>query len=1099
LSVFLALFACDLNDDGNRRGDESSQVAAGSLTPRFYAASGVLSEVDSVHLRLKVVDGAEPTVAPVAVDLPWSAKSATMSGIPLRRKWQLEIYGTRGDDTVWYGTDTGTILEAGTVSRDLSSPSVVVKNFVPRPTILWKGSPLRSGTIVPPGDTVVVQAPDSAHLGIASDGLKPECELAASGTSQFVMRADGSYNLSLVACDEGRWDSRVVEVSWSVRTRDSIALVTRLDSVSGTWKSWTSPVRIAASNDLGVVWRAIAIRDTGVPTVADWKALEGMQASEHVGFYVDSNAVRVLVESSLEANDSVGKILVKARAVRGNLAVDSMRFWWKIHLPAIRGPVVTSERGFGQVRFSWMKMVGRDVRTWVEVDGKWTQVQPINEGATSYTLASGVAPGSLVRFRLVAVDPSSGRASDTVRDSATSRNPPPVPKFTVVNTRTDSAYVTLALGAYTESLEGVEWGVVYGRTYSSTMSFTKVADLATKPWIQQVGQGVFVFAVRAVRDDSTLVDTQWCEVKGLAANRPEMPQNLRLTRRTTDSLYWEWNANPERSYAVHWGNDPAQVVVAANQALLAPGTGRFARKIGSGDSSWIVVFAQPGGDSIGGASLGAFSNMARTRRIPSAVTNFKGFVEFDTSWRAELFTTWTGQPGLRYVVYDSTAVVDTTGVGQESLRWKLADTSRSQCEISIRALNSDSTLSTPVTVSLAVPRIRGFDPKVWSTWVGTRTANLRLEASVANKADSLRLVIPWTLDGSNLDTTVVFPGVGSSLGFAFDSARLRAHPSFELQYRWKNGDRSPLFGIALAFQPPEVGLRFDVGSGVEGDTVIVSSTSLPSGWSLDYRIHSITKGWESRSVAGRYGRGADSIRWRLVRTQASGPGDTTAFATTRIDHRQRIEVVFRDGTRSSIWTTRIAGRTWMAENLAYDIKGDSLDMCFAADSAKCATDGRRYSVSQIFDAQLGSTCDTVDWGGDALPGCQARLPTICPVGWKLPTNADWESLRSGGSGTETPSYRSGKWPAASLDKVDPFGFEATWPTWCYRHGASFGCYDSTLGTAYPSTDPGFPGTIHVAYFDAASSTLFSVALVAYYNATDVPRAPSYFPVRCVKE
>lgn len=1098
IALLASLFACDIHDDAVRGDVRPGATGAGTLTPRIQAQMGVLAPCDSVHLRLRLVDGQGAPELVAKADLPWSVKSATLTGVPLNRQWRLEVWGTTGSDTLWYGTDTGTLLDSGNLSRSTSSPSVVVKNFARAPAVFWKGLPLQNGARVMVGDTILVKAPDSTALGIGSDGARPDCFPGDPGEFRLVMAWEGSYNLTAVACADSLWDSRMLDVGWTAQVRDSISLLTHLDSAQGTWRDWTSPVRMATSNGLPVVWRAIASGDTSTPQDADWSALDASSAPRREGSEIDSNLIRALVDSALASTDSTGRILVKAWVVRGGVPVDSIRFWWKLHLPSVRRPVVTHTRGFGNVRFSWVKSDAREIRAWIGLGGTWTPAAIQTDGPYGYCLASGLGSGQLARLRLVAVDPTSGRTSDTLFDSAMSRNPPPVPRFTVVNSRTDSAYVTLTLGAHSGSIEGVSWSVAFGRSYSQQMSFTQVADLATTPWTRQVGEGTFVFAVRAIRDDSATVDTQWCEVAGLAANRPQMPQNLRLVRRTTDSLYWEWDANPDRGYLVHWGSDPGQEIVQANGADLEPGTGRFARRLGPGDSSWIAVFAKPGGDSTAGVSLGAFSGTARTRSVPAPVTDFGVAVGFGADFGVELVAKWTALPGLRYVVYDSTSALDTTVVGQESLRWSLSDTSRSGCDISIRALNSDSALSDPVSVAVSIPRVRGFDPAAWSTWVGSRSVNFRLEWAVSGAPDSLRIVAPWTLDGARLDTVVAFPQVGGSRALEHDSVRLRASPSLQLQYLWKNGDRSPLGALALDFQPPSLGMRFDVASGAGVDTVLVAHSAPPAGWSLDYRIHSLAKGWESRSTTGRYGSGVDSIRWRLVRDQ-TGSGDATAYATAGVDHRKRVEVVHRDGSRAEIWTTRIGGRTWMSQNLSYDIPGDSLDMCFSTDPAKCAIEGRRYSVSQIFGAPGGSACDTVDWDGRTTPGCQIATPSICPVGWRLPDNFDWEALRGVANGIATPSLRTGKWPIQSRDQVDPFGFHATWPTWCYRQGGEFGCYDTSLGTAYPSSDPGFPGTIHVAYFDTDASTPFSVALVAYYNATDVPRAPSYFPVRCVKE
>lgn len=1098
--LLASLFACDIHDDAPRGDVRPGATGVGTLTPRIQAVTGALAPCDSVHLRLRLTDEQKTPELAASADVPWSAKSATLTGVPLNRKWRLEVWGTTGSDTLWYGTDTGTLLEAGNLSRNTSSPSVVVKNFAKAPAVFWKGRPLENGAMVLIGDTILVKSPDSTALGIGSDGARPDCFPADPGEFRLVMALEGSYNITAVACGDDLWDSRMLEVGWTAQVRDSISLLTRLDPVHGTWRDWTSPVRMATSNGLPVVWRAIASGDTSTPQDADWSALDASSAPRREGSEIDSNLVRSLVDSALASTDSTGRILVKAWAVRGDAPVDSIRFWWKLHLPSVRRPVVTHTRGFGNVRFSWVKSDAREIRAWIGLDGTWTPAAIQTDGPYGYCLASGLGSGQLARLRLVAVDPTSGRTSDTLFDSAMSRNPPPVPRFMVVNSRTDSAYVTLTLGAHSESIEGVSWSVAFGPSYSDQMSFTQVADLATTPWTRQVGEGTFVFAVRAIRDDSATVDTQWCEVAGLAANRPQMPQNLRLVRRTTDSLYWEWDANPDRGYLVHWGSDPGQEIVQVNGADLEPGTGRFARRLGPGDSSWIAVFAKPGGDSTAGVSLGAFSGTARTRSVPAPVTDFGVAVGFGADFGVELVAKWTALPGLRYVVYDSTSALDTTVVGQGSLRWSLSDTSRSGCDISIRALNSDSTLSDPVSVAVSIPRVRGFDPAAWSTWVGSRSVNFRLESAVPGAPDSLRIVAPWTLDGARLDTVVAFPQVGGSRALEHDSVRLHASPSVQLQYLWKNGDRSPLGALALDFQPPSLGMRFDVASGAGVDTVLVAHSDPPPGWSLDYRIHSLAKGWESRSTTGRYGSGVDSIRWRLVRDQTTGPLDATAYATAGIDHRKRVEVVHRDGSRAEIWTTRIGGRTWMAQNLSYDIPGDSLDMCFSTDPARCATDGRRYSVSQIFALAGGTACDTVE--SSELPGgaCVPSGAGICPVGWRLPTSSDWEMAGEVAGAAGDPSwFRSGTWPGISRPLVDRFGMDLTWPGWCFRQGQYWGCHDSTMGVAYPSSEESISGTISGAYFDVGDATPIWSAMLWYFNPDDVPRAPSYFPVRCVKE
>jgi len=80
-------------------------------------------------------------------------------------------------------------------------------------------------------------------------------------------------------------------------------------------------------------------------------------------------------------------------------------------------------------------------------------------------------------------------------------------------------------------------------------------------------------------------------------------------------------------------------------------------------------------------------------------------------------------------------------------------------------------------------------------------------------------------------------------------------------------------------------------------------------------------------------------------------------------------------------TVNINGQVWMAENLNYNPSmGNSV--CYNNDSANCVTYGRLY-----------------DW---------STANGVCPSGWHLPSNADWDRLyryADGTSGMSSP-YKS---------------------------------------------------------------------------------------------
>jgi len=77
-------------------------------------------------------------------------------------------------------------------------------------------------------------------------------------------------------------------------------------------------------------------------------------------------------------------------------------------------------------------------------------------------------------------------------------------------------------------------------------------------------------------------------------------------------------------------------------------------------------------------------------------------------------------------------------------------------------------------------------------------------------------------------------------------------------------------------------------------------------------------------------------------------------------------------------TVKIGEQLWMAENLNCYVAGSK---CYGDDPANCDKYGRLYN-----------------W---------ARAREVCPAGWHLPTNEDWDKLyryADGTSGTESPYY-----------------------------------------------------------------------------------------------
>ncbi|MDR3001555.1 MAG: hypothetical protein LBU89_09850 [Fibromonadaceae bacterium] len=134
----------------------------------------------------------------------------------------------------------------------------------------------------------------------------------------------------------------------------------------------------------------------------------------------------------------------------------------------------------------------------------------------------------------------------------------------------------------------------------------------------------------------------------------------------------------------------------------------------------------------------------------------------------------------------------------------------------------------------------------------------------------------------------------------------------------------------------------------------------------------------------------------------------------------------RDGQSYPVVT--IGTQTWMAKNLNWAGTNSDLGACYGNDPDNCAKYGRLYDWATAMAATESSTSNPSDVQG------------VCPAGWHLPSNAEWDALYrfvDGNTGTSSPydsptagRYLKSKdgWTDCGPDKTyaceDTYGFSA---------------------------------------------------------------------------
>ena len=135
-------------------------------------------------------------------------------------------------------------------------------------------------------------------------------------------------------------------------------------------------------------------------------------------------------------------------------------------------------------------------------------------------------------------------------------------------------------------------------------------------------------------------------------------------------------------------------------------------------------------------------------------------------------------------------------------------------------------------------------------------------------------------------------------------------------------------------------------------------------------------------------------------------------------------------------TVVIGRQTWMAENLNYN-PGTGSSACYGNQASSCNTYGRLYDWATAM--ALPPNCN-YDYCSSQI---QSRHRGICPSGWHIPSNDDWDVLINYAGGSETAGRylkaTSGwnSYDGVSGNGTDQYGFSALPGGFGYSDGSFY--------------------------------------------------------------
>jgi len=197
---------------------------------------------------------------------------------------------------------------------------------------------------------------------------------------------------------------------------------------------------------------------------------------------------------------------------------------------------------------------------------------------------------------------------------------------------------------------------------------------------------------------------------------------------------------------------------------------------------------------------------------------------------------------------------------------------------------------------------------------------------------------------------------------------------------WNYYEKSDMLSVRCVRDSVEnvyaVTFNINGGSGTHPTSQTVNTGSkitLPSQGNLSRRWYNFD-GWNTKSdgTGDNYNAGSPY----------TPTGHVTLYANWMWSGETFVDI--REGTSTTYKKVKIGSQTWMAENLNYDVPNDTTDRCYNNSLDSCAKYGRLYDWSTAMD--IDKSYNTSLWSDTSVK------QGVCPVGWHLPNNAEWDTL-----------------------------------------------------------------------------------------------------------